>query len=173
MSIKVSFSLLGLAVLLTGCLATTPKLNLNDSQAIASAISVRTDSFKKQVNFSGPNVAKDETDDLHIRAWKFEKTGDISYQIYIADYYYGDWRFYDAAYDSNGDRFDTTKISREVGSCNKYGCSHVEHLGLNVSKQYLEKNASTGISFKVSGKAGEQVFYIPSAYVQAILQVVK
>ena len=89
------------------------------------------------------------------------------------DYYGGDWRFYNSAYDSNGNSLDTTKISQDVGSCSTSGCSHFEHLGLNVTREYLEKNQDSGIRFKVSGKAGEEVFSIPSAYIKAFLSVAK
>ena len=91
----------------------------------------------------------------------------------LMDHYDGDRRFYDSAYDSNGNRLDTTIISRDVGACSAYGCSHEEHIGFNVSREYLEKAQGDGIQFKVSGKAGEMIYSLPSAYIKAFLSVVK
>lgn len=162
------------AIVLSACAAPGPRINLNDSQAVAGAISVQRDDFKKVTNYKGPDAAVGMFDSLFIRAWKTDATGNVDYQIYVIDYYDGEWRFYNSAYDSNGNRLDTTQISQDVGSCSAYrGCSHFEHLGLNVTREYLEKNQENGIRFKVSGKAGEEVFFIPSAYIKAVLSVAK
>jgi hypothetical protein len=150
-----------------------PQLNINDRQAVANAVSIQRDDFKKLVNYKGPNVAREWGDFVFIRAWKNEKTANISYQIYVEDYYSGDWRFYNTAYDSNGERLSTTLISRKVSGCSRYGCSYTEHVGLDITREYLEKNKESGIKFKLSGKAGEEIFSIPGSYVQAILDVVK
>lgn len=163
---------LSAAALLLSCVATAPKLNVYDAQAVGNAVSVKRDDFQKTVDYNGPNIAPGFGGILRIRAWKFEKTSEVKYQIYIADYYDGEWRFYNSAYDSNGESLDTTLISRKVDSCSRYGCSHTEHVGLNITKEYLEKNKDSGINFKLSGKAGEAIFFIPGTYVQAILSVV-
>lgn len=149
-----------------------PKLDLNDSQAVAGAISIKRDDFKKITNFVGPDAVENSPDRVFIRASKSDD-GRVIYQIYVMDYYSGDWRFYDSAYDSNGNRLDTTLISRKVDSCDRYGCSHEEHIGLNVTRTYLEENKEGGIRLKISGKAGEEVFSIPSGYIKAFLSVAK
>ncbi|WP_162860593.1 hypothetical protein [Pseudothauera hydrothermalis] len=161
------------AIALSACIAPAPRVNLNDSQAVAGAISVQRDDFKKVTKYEGPNAADNVFDKLFIRAWKIDGTEDVGYQIYVMDYYNGDWRFYNSAYDSNGNSLKTTLISRDVGSCNRYGCSHYEHVGLNVSREYLAKNQDSSIRFKISGKAGEEVFFIPGAYIKAFLSVAK
>ncbi len=166
------FSLMAITCALSACV-TTPRLDTSDPQAVSSAISVQRDDFKKITNYKGPNASPNIFDRLFLRAWKTDETGSINYQIYVMDYYDGDWRFYNSAYDSNGNRLDTTIISRDVGSCSRYGCSHYEHLGLNVSREYLEKNQESGIRFKLSGKAGEEVFFIAGGYIKAFLSVAK
>jgi len=45
--------------------------------------------------------------------------------------------------------------------------------GNNIDKEYLVKHLSSGIKFKISGNAGEQVFYIPGAYIEGFLSKVK
>ena len=163
---------LSAVALLSACVAITQKLNVYDTQAVANAVSVKRDGFQKTVDYNGPNIAPGVGGILKIRAWKFEKTSEVEFQIYVADYYDGKWRFYDSAYDSNGERLDVVLISRNVDSCRRYGCSYTEHVGLNITKEYLERNKNSGINFKLTGKAGEAVFLIPGTYVQAILSVV-
>lgn len=160
-------------LILSGCAASPPRLDLNNQQAVASAISVQHDDFKKVTQFKGPNAYPDSTGQLFIRAWKPDDTDTTIYQIYVMDFYYGDWRFYSSAYDSNGSLLDLKEISREIRSCRGGRCSFEEHVGLNVTREYLDKNQESGIRFKISGKGGEAVLYIPPGYVTGFLSAVK
>jgi hypothetical protein len=165
--------------------APTPSLNVNDPQAVSRAIKVNRDDFKKITRYVGPYAVggtlllggKEVSrggDVVFLRAWKTDSIGSINYQIYVMDKYNGHWRFYDSAYDSNGNGLNTTLIDREVGSCSGSGsCSHAETLGLNVTREYLEKNQESGIRFQVSGKAGKEVFFIPGGYIKGFLSAVK
>ena len=159
------------AFLLSACASMlAPDVNPSDPQAVARAISIKRDEFKKVTNYTGPDAAN-FPDSVFIRAWKPDN-GRISYQIYVRDQYEGDWRYYDSAHDANGNRLVTTLIDREVLTCHR-GCTLWEHLGINVSREYLEKQQHQGIRFKISGKAGEEIFFIPPAYIKAFLAVVK
>ncbi|MEX5452132.1 hypothetical protein [Stutzerimonas stutzeri] len=143
-----------------------PKVDLRPT------IKVNYDEFKKLTEYEGSNVATGG-DVVFLRAWKPDKSPMVM-QIYVMDYYSDEWRFYHSAWDSDGVKLDTTQISRDVGSCSRYsGCSHYEHLGLNVTRDYLEKHRQTGVRFKLSGKAGEEVFSIPAAHIDAFLEVAK
>ncbi|BBJ22141.1 hypothetical protein [Candidatus Nitrotoga sp. AM1P] len=165
--------------ILAGCaepeprVAPRPKINWNDVQSIASAISVQRDDLKKTTNFKGPNSSKGILDTVLLRAWKSDEGEGFSYQIYVIDYYHGDWRFYDTASDSKGNILNITLNSRDISSCDYSTCAHHEHLGINVSREYLEKNQENDIVFKLSGKGGEETFIIPSAYIKAFLFVTK
>jgi hypothetical protein len=139
---------------------------------LRSTIQVKYDEFKKLTKYEGSNVASG-SDVVFLRAWKPDKSS-IIFQIYVMDYYDGEWRFYHSAWDSDGTSLDTTQISRDVGSCSRYsGCSHYEHMGINVTRDYLEKHRRSGIRFKLSGKAGEEIFSIPAAHIDAFLEIVK
>jgi hypothetical protein len=165
--------------ILVGCaepgprVAPRPKINWKDVQSIANAITVQHDDLKKTTNFKGPNSSKGILDTVLLRAWRSNESGSISYQIYVIDYYHGDWRFYDAASDSKGNNLTITLNSRDVSSCDYFTCAHHEHLGMNVSRDYLEKNQENGIILKVSGTGGEETFIIPSIYIKAFLSVAK
>jgi hypothetical protein len=157
-----------LALALVGCAAPRPPVDYSDPAQVSARIKMERDDFKKLTNISAPSVAPHVLDALFLRAWKFD-SGSTNYQIYVRSYYSGEWRFYNSAYDSNGVRMDVVPISRDVGTCGRYGCSHEEHLGLNVTRAYLESHKSDGIRFKVSGKAGEEIFFVPGGYIQAFL----
>lgn len=166
-------SLLLFVSLLAGCAGAM--VDWNDPQSIAGQIQIKRDDFKKLVEFKGPDCSTSIYDRLFIRAWKEDHETVVRYQIYVMDYYDNSrWRFYNSAWDSNGNRLSTTVIARDVGSCSRYGgCSHIEHVGVNVSRKYLEKNKESGVRFKLSGKAGEEVFFIPPGYIKAFLDVAK
>lgn len=163
-----------LIVGLTSCASPTipePKLDLSDASAIAAAFSVEHDDFKKGTRIRGPNATSSVGDSVLIRGWKVDKDQHIDFQIYVAIYYIGKWRYFDSAYDSDGTRFEVTVISRDVHSCGVPGCSHTEHLGLRLPQTYLEQHRESGITFQVSGKLGDVVYTIPGPYVQAALNV--
>lgn len=165
---------MSLVLALSACVAGAPNINVSDSQAVTRAISIERDDFKKIINFQGPNASGTSDINLLIRAWKADATGKITYQIYVMDKYHSSgWRFYSTADDSNGNNLDTTVISRKVVGCYSTGCTYNEHLALNIEQEYLEKNQETGIRFKLSGKAGDKVFFIPSGYIKAFLSVAK
>ena len=128
-------------VLLTSC-ATTPPMNWNDPQEIASKINVEYDNFKKVTKFTGPYVVLEWSSYILIRAQKHDNDNELTYQIYVKHRYSGDWRYYDSAYDSDGNSIDVTLISRKVDSCYDWGCFLEEHIGLNIDKDYLEKHIS-------------------------------
>lgn len=160
-----------IAGLLSACstIPQKPSLDANNQQAVSEQIVVKRDDYKKQTEFIGPNIAPDKLFDLlFIRAWKSDGSDRADYQIYVMDHYYGEWRFYNSTWDSKGQQLDTIEISRDVDTC-RYRCSFNEHVGINISHAYLDRNKDSGVNFKISGKAGEETFYIPSGYIKGFL----
>ncbi|PQA82482.1 hypothetical protein C5F52_15855 [Limnohabitans sp. TS-CS-82] len=165
--------MLALPLALSACMATRPKLNLNDPQAVSSAIAVTRDDFKKLTRYTGPDAAEDIRETLLIRAWKHDKDNQVTFQIYVSDFYKGGWRHYNQAHDSNGNSLEVNVISRDVITCSGGTCAYQEDLGLQVTRDYLERNKDSGLFFKISGKGGEETFRISGAYIKAVLSVVK
>lgn len=154
---------------LTGCVTNPVKPQPSSMEEVALTVQVSRDDFKKKTSFNGPRIPAGPFDTLFLRAWKLDGQP-TQYQIYVADYYQAAWRFYTSAHDSDGMRFDVTLISRDVGSCSRYGgCSHFEHMALNVTRDYLEAAASKGVTFQISGKTGDQVFSVPPMHVAGFL----
>lgn len=180
MQIRVMTLSIGAMLVLSACASTTPTLNMSDPQVVANSITVERDNFKKITRYEGPNVTaglesglSGLSDTVLIRAWKQDKTGEISYQIYINDYFEGDWRMYDSTYDANGNNLETIKITHDIVTCVKSICSGYESIGVNISREYLEKNKASGIQLKISGNGGENTFSIPGGYIDGVLSVVK
>lgn len=158
-----------LALSLTGCVTQPPRKTLLTAEDTAAAVQVSRDDFKKVTRFDGTDIADGTTDILFIRAWKADGMP-TKYQVYVADFYTGEWRFYESAYDSDGTNLDVTLIDRKVGSCSRYGsCSHHEHMGINVSREYLEKKSDSGMSFQISGRGGQAVFFVPGFHIKGFL----
>lgn len=136
---------------------------------VATAVRVSRDDFKKVTNYRGPDIEAGAFDSLFLRAWKPDGA-QTNYQVYVADYYTSEWRFYTSADDSDGTRLNVTLIDREVGSCSRYGgCSHFEHMGINITRDYLERKAESGMTFQISGRGGKEVFFIPGFHIKGFL----
>lgn len=136
-------------------------------------VTTTRDEFRKITQYRSSDVMGRSSDSLFIRAWRGDAQP-VTYQIYVADYYSGDWRFYTSAYDLDGHRYDTTQIGRDVGYCSRYGgCSKTETMGLNVTRAYLEQFRNRDLTFKLIGKAGEQIFTLPAAFTRKFLEVVQ
>ncbi len=158
-------------LLLSGC-AEMPRVNPYDQEAVSKGVVIEHDDVNKITKFTGPNGADNKFKTLYIRAWKIDGVDKIDYQIYVKDYYTGGWRFYNSSWDSKGTQFTTIIIGRDT-DCIRYGCAYYETLGLNVTREYLEKSLDSGISFQISGKGGKEVFTIPAEYIKAFLAVAK
>lgn len=137
-------------------------------------VKVTKDNFKKLTKYEGAELNYGELRSMFLRQSKIDGVMNHSYQFYFVDNYDGGWRFYDSAYDSNGNRLDAISIDRSVGSCSKYfGCSHWEHVGVSVSREYLQKNSDTDFQIKISGRGGEVIFNVPADYVRYFLDATK
>ena len=169
--------ILAFAISLTSCVNTSSlkntRIDFNNPDKVKNQIVFTHDTYKKQTTFQTPNLGT-EFDQLFIRGSLNDDSPSINFQIYIADYYYGDWRFYHSAYDSLGKKLKTTQISRDIISCTSrlYGCSHKEHVGILTSYSYLKNATTSGINLKVYGKAGDATFYIPGGYIVGLLSAI-
>lgn len=91
-------------------------------------------------------------------------SGDPSIQVYVAWSRRGDWIFFDRARDRDRNEMDFVAIDRslDVGWV-------VEQFGLNVSREYLEERAETGLDIRAYGQRGVETFRLPPQYVQGFL----
>lgn len=145
---------------------------------IAGKIKIEHDKFKKHTAYNGPAASTDSSVSFFIRAWKPDGAKDNStYQIYVVDNYYWQWHHYNSAFDDSGNTINVTLIDRDVycGRGSEYSrdaCVYTEHIGLNVTRKYLQAKADSGVRIKISGKGGEVIFTVPSNYIKAIISAV-
>ena len=131
----------------------------------------KRDNFQKSTSLQGPDLSNVRYKSLFLRATKFD-AGSSIYQVYVRDQYAGQWRFYNSAYDIDGNKLEFTSIKREVGSC-RGGCDYYEDMGVSVTREYLEQRKDRGLKIKISGSAGEVVVELPPGYIQGFLEVSK
>nr|SPS06459.1 protein of unknown function [Candidatus Nitrotoga fabula] len=150
-----------------------PEIDWNDAPSIARAIRVEQNTRFKTTIIQGPNSASGTSDTALLRAWKSEEQGNITYQIYLVDFYDGNWHEYDRATDANGNLLSVSLYSRDDSYCDPATCSRYEQLVIEVSREYLEKNQKDGLIIRLSGPGGKEAFFLSPAYVQAFLSVVR
>lgn len=154
---------------LYGCVDALKRVNFSDPQSVANATSIRDDSFKKIRSYVGPTYNQ-----AFLRAWKNFGSERVGYQMYMRTRYHGAWKFFNAAYDSNGNKLDFVSIDRNV-DYNKYSADVAleEDFGVNLSREYLNAHAAKGVSVKVYGKSGgAKIYTLPPTYVRAFLDTV-
>lgn len=168
----VLIAILLIEIIFSGCASPTRALELRDSSS-KIRISSKYDEFKKITTFSGEDTSGSKSQHLSLRAIKADGTNQVLYQVYAMSSYTDQWRFYESAWDTNGTSLELIKISRQVGNCNRYDCGHMEHIGINVSRAYLERASSSEFRFKLSGRGGEDIFTMPGFYIKDFLDAVK
>jgi len=96
-----------------------------------------------------------------LRAEKAKPSSITEFQIVIRDLHRSKSPLYFSAWDSHGVKLDLVAIDD--------GNSSTETIAINVLRQYLETYKNTGIRFKVVGKRGEQIFFLPAINIKAFL----
>lgn len=166
-----SLSILVLAASASAAQSAQPDAAITDPVRASSLTKVTRDDFKKTTNYQGANASPQNA--LYLRAWRDDRTASTTFQVYLTSFYSTEWRHYDEAYDSDGNRLDFISINKRVDSCNgDRGCYYEETVGLYVTRKYLEDHQDTGIRYKVSGKTGEFTGFLPAAYVKGFLMSV-
>jgi hypothetical protein len=172
---NVKFVLVSLLFITIVSCVPSQRINWNNSVEITNSIKVESDQVKKCTKYVGPDYPGNiPGNNVFLKAWKYDAPSITKYQISVCSYYQGDWRFYNRAHDSNGNKLVVTLDDIESGasSCSRYSSSHCEHIGIIVDREYLENRKNIGISFKVEGKGGAQIFTLPPAYIDTFLNLV-
>lgn len=134
-------------------------------------VEVKDDQFEKLITFNGLEARHGEDsygiaiNVFMIRSWLGKATMKSTHQIYLTDYYDGSgWKFWSRASDENATTLEVRDISRDVGSCSRYGgCSHFETIGISVDDATLRTKQASGYKIKISSKSGNSkiIFVTP------------
>ena len=166
------------SLLLSGCYAPPPvelPINWDNPSETKNRVVIEKDDFKKTIQYVAPTmrivVSPVEVQNITLRSKTSLKTGKTLFQIYTLHNYDDNWRFYDKAYSSEGEKLEVTLISRDV-DCYKSMCSHIEVIGVDLTRDYLEKHSETGIKYKISGKVDGGIFFVPAGYIKGFLSAI-
>lgn len=160
-------------IIFSGC-SSVPKVNIDDPNQVARSVKVKVDQFKGTTTFTAPDIG-DYNKGIETIMLEVIKKNDKSmsnYMVYLDDNYDAPWRNYNAAYDSYGRKLPVIGVDRRVRFCNSEKCSMAEQFAVIVSRSYLSEYASKGISIKVVGQRGEEVFFLPGSYIEGFLKAV-
>jgi hypothetical protein len=164
--------ILALALGTTGCAVRNPSSPgvIPSAAEWSQKVTKNRDNYKKAVTTEGAVLSSGRSK-FFLRAVEMDaEPAKPSMVVYVMSVYDGDWRFYRTANTIDGKRWEPMIVDRSVLACSRYGgCSHAEHLVIDFGPSYLQSNVETGIDFKISGKGGEESFYLPPNYIAAIL----
>lgn len=170
--------LCGILLLLTaGCSSSILRVDPNDPLAVNEEVAVERDPFKNVMYYRGPvvtNTADDgsdapEVEDIALHS-RVEQDRPMRYFLTITDYYDGDWRGFDQAFDLAGGKFHALAVNHKV-NCHFF-CGYDEVLDIELSRKYLDDHAQTGITMRLYGPSGaaSAPFTLPGGYIQGFLK---
>lgn len=172
--LKLVGSLLILA-LLGGC-AQIIRVDPNNARLVSEEVTITFDQFKGTTAYHGPvitNTAEDGTDspeveDISLRAQQ-ERDKPIRYYLTVTDYYDGDWRGFDQAYDLEGNKFHALSVRHKV-NCSLL-CGYEESIEVELSRKYLDDHRKQGITMRLYGPSGQSSapFAVPPAYIEGFI----
>lgn len=169
---KTFFKIALLSIVLTtsGCMTPEQLEARRTPERAAELTKSEYDPYKRETVFTGPSYYVGS----HVVILRSVKTGfnEIRHQIYVQASF-PEWAFLNSAFDLNGNQLPFVPVSKDVGSCSRYGCTVYEHIALPVSQAYLESNMHTGINIKLFGKSGSAEVKVPANYIIGYLRVAK
>lgn len=135
-------------------------------QAISSKATVNYDNFEKHYKVETPIF-----NDLLLRGTVLKETGlEVALQVYTTVSFSGEWANLDRAFSEDGERLTLTRIASNPdcsGTQFNLPCRLDETVGVNVSREFLEKNRD-GVELKLSGQ-DSTVIYVPGPLIISLL----
>jgi len=136
---KLGLVLLGLGLL--SCASVLP-IDPNDPLAVNENVHIDRDPFKGTLFYEGPTVTNDlsdwtdarEIEKISLQA-KTEKGHSTRFFLRVIDYYDGDWRGFDQAFDNEGRKFHALAVRHSV-DC-KIECGFDEIIEIELDRDYL------------------------------------
>ncbi len=159
---------------LSGCASTGrhASVDRDDPQAVASAVSLKTDEYKKTTVFEAPKGNGFAPIAVFLRASKSNKTGVIAYEIYLtasAALPPGESQDFTSAYDLDGVRLDLETVLKTESTCSKKLCIVNEEYSILIDRNYLEKHKVNGLRFRLYSKDKKYDFNLTPGYIKGVL----
>lgn len=165
------------SLLLLGACSQIVRVDPNNALQVSEDVETTFDPFKGTTAYQGPlitNRAGDDSDapeveDIALRAQQ-ERDKPIRYYLTVTDYYDGDWRGFDQAYDLEGNKFHALSVRHKV-NCSLL-CGYEESIEVELSRKYLDDHRQKGITMRLYGPSGQSSapFSIPPAYIEGFIK---
>lgn len=153
------------------------RVNPEDVLVVSENVEVERDPFRGVLTYQGPvvtNRAEDGTDhpeveDIYLRS-QIDRSRPMRYFLVVSDYYDGDWRGFNQAFDIEGRKFHALSVRHKV-NC-KLICGYEETLDIEVDRDYLESHLEKGLNMRLYGPSGQAsaAFTLPGAYIHGFLK---
>ena len=164
-----------LALGLVGC-TTVLGVDPENAHEVDDEVTVEWDPFKNLTLYKGPkfsntfegDAAGPEVEELSLSAQRNPGRPDRFF-VTLSDYYDGDWRGFDQAFDLEGHKFHALSVRHDV-HCHVV-CGYEETIEIEVTREYLDAHRQSGITMRLYGpsKAASAPFAMPGAYIQGFL----
>lgn len=165
-----------LTVDLLGC-ATVLGVDPGNAHEVNDEVTVNWDPFKNLTVYRGPiftntfegAVAGPEVEELSLSAQRNPGRPDRFF-VTLSDYYDGDWRGFDQAFDLEGHKFHALSVRHDV-HCHLI-CGYEETIEIELTREYLEAHRQSGMTMRLYGpsKAASAPFAMPGSYIQGFLE---
>lgn len=144
---------------------------------VSEETTVERDEFKGITYYQGPVVTNEaendrdspEVEDIALRAVT-PRDLPTRFFLTITDYYDGDWRGFDQAFDLSGKKFHALSVRHKV-NCLLF-CGYEEVLEIQLPRSYLDEHAHSGMTLRMYGPSGaaSAPFTLPAGYIQGFLK---
>jgi hypothetical protein len=142
-------------------------------------ITIKTDSFSKDISYLGPEQSEGSTYSQPQYTWRLtghvdKQTSAETFMISFSDTYQADgWRFWKWADSDKAESLPVIIGNRRAFSCSRGTCLYHEPLGIVVSRGFVERAARDGIWVKLKSTNGaEFTFKINSEDSSRILSAI-
>lgn len=152
-----------MVVVLTGCVTA----NTSDPRAVAEATRVKYDPYMQQTSVIGDGIDLEGffPNSSTYRLGAGIKNGQSYFHLHIRLWSQLGWYFLSSAADIDGVSLPVFELDREVES----GGNVEEKVAVQLSREYLDRHAQSGLNIRVDGKRGSVTYKVPAAYVAGFL----
>lgn len=155
--------------LVAGC-----AVQIKNQQSVTTKVERYYDEFTKVITYWGPGIDRQgkmqKFAPNKLQASRNEKSKNLSFSLYIDDSYDGEARFYESAYDHNGNRLAISRLDIKLYGCSRlHHCTYSEYLRMDLSLDYLRRHENKGMKFQIRGEKGSAVIEVPGLYIKGFL----
>ena len=148
---------------------------IKHERAVTKEVTSGFNEFTKVHTYWGPSIDRKGMLDrgywaTYLQASRHERSSHFNFYFFIRDRYDGEARFYNSAYDINGNSLLITHEDIKIFGCSsRYSCSYWEDVSIPMSLEYLRQHEIKGIKLQLRGKGGTTIVELPGIYIRGFL----